>query len=503
MLQRIRKLVASPADALVLFTLFLYPFLLYRQAWKWKKLCFIAFFVLIALWQLVRSVRTKRAPRLAADTVFLPCAALALLLLLSPLLSPYGRTALDPVSDMEGSVIWGVYLLALLFLRSSYAPKRSHLYLFLLSGLIEVLLAVTNNCFVNIFGNPANASTYANYNTFGAATVMGYALNLSFLLDAESRRQLSLHGSAAFLLSVGLIFARSDNVLIGTAAVLLYLLFSRPMNARLLRRMLAALAALLLAFAAVQLLCAVPTFRTEIRTTGLLLKLSRSIPWYLSLAAAALLLFLPPRLKDREYPNLSFVLSLTVILLLALYVVGLILVNLTPVSFGKTLNGLFLISDSSGTGRGVLWRVGLTAYTKHFTLLQKLIGTGLGSFGSFIRNVPILSGIAPAAYCIPHCFLLMWLFEGGLIGLVCFCAICFLQLKSAGKGLCLNRSAALAAIAYLGAMLVTVSSPETTPIFIVFLAVCSAKEQPAPEHAPCVSVKNTDTTYNTELESAP
>lgn len=474
MLDRIKKTISAPADALVLFLLLIYPFLLYRHDWRWKKLCFLIVFGLFVIWQLVRCIRRRQGLHISADSTLLFCAALALVLLLSPLLSPFGYAALDHRNYEEGSMIWGAYLLALLLLKGNYTPKRIHLYGFLLMIFIEGILVIINNCFINLFGNPANASTFASYNTLGAVMSMGYALNLALLLEEEDRRLRIAHYGMVFVLSVGLIFSRSDNVLIGVAAVLLFLLCTRAMNAKLIRRLLVSLSLLFLAFGAVRLLCLLPTFRTDIHTTGLLLKISRAIPWYLSLSAAALLLALQFLLKDRDYPNLSYILIIVLILVLALFALGFYLVNFTSVSFGRTVNRLFLFSDSSGSGRGAIWRVGLTAYAKHFTVFQKLIGTGLGSFGLFVENVPTLSGIVREGYCIPHCFLLLWLFEGGLVGLLSFCAVCFLQLKSAVKGTPLNRCAALTATAYLGAMLVTVSSPETTPLFIVFLALCSS-----------------------------
>ena len=132
--------------------------------------------------------------------------------------------------------------------------------------------------------------------------------------------------------------------------------------------------------------------------------------------------------------------------------------------------------DYWGSERGQIWRICLLAFLKFATPLQKLFGTGINSTPFFTwdydpKNVSTML----ANYCTPHNFLLQWLIEGGIFGLGLFCLFCFLALKVAFKCKSIyHLLSSVMVIVILAGWLVTVHSPDITPYFIVFLAICAA-----------------------------
>ena len=175
-------------------------------------------------------------------------------------------------------------------------------------------------------------------------------------------------------------------------------------------------------------------------------------------------------------------LRLCALLLPASGLLFVLLVNVSGLHLGEKAANVFSLSDTWGTGRAKIWGACLGVYSDYYSTLEKLIGTGINTINpNIIYSSPKYLNIIDEGYLYAHNFLLQWLLEGGIIGLFCFLTICFLSLRSAVRRTDrFSLVAAFTVITYLAGMLVTVSTPDITPFFIVFLSICAAGSESSP-----------------------
>lgn len=481
MRQKLKSFISSPADLLVLYIFSLFQFLDFGYSWSRRKLCLILVFCFVLLWQLIIFLVRRREHPLCRPGWF-GSTELAVLILLAdiiiaPSLSWYGDHALDYQYPEEGVIIWAAYLFIFLLLKKTYRPKKSHLLVFLLCGYVECLLVLINTCAYSLFGYHSHASNFANYNMLAMAVTMYYAVNTALLLDEKDSSQRMLHWFFAFFFSIGLIFSRSDSVLLSMAVFIFSLPFLRRITAGTFRRLLRLLSLLLFAMCAVHLLSFLPTYRTDIKASGLLLVWSLRLPVWVPAAGGCLFLLLSFLPSDEE-KDLTKPVRRCAGILPSAAVLFVVFVSVSGAVLGEKAANVFSLSGSWGTGRGKIWEACLGVYSGYYTFLEKLIGTGLNTVRPNITySSPKYVNIINEGYLYAHNFLLQWLLEGGIVGLLCFLYICYFSLRSAvRKGSRLSLVAVFTVITYLAGMLVTINTPDITPFFIVFLGICAAEK---------------------------
>lgn len=474
MLSRIKKIISCPADLIAVYLFTVYPYVRFNTGWPARKFYLTVVFLIAMLWELIRLIRRRDLACLRADGVSVLSLALGASLCLTAVFSKYGYLACDPKHSEEGAVIWCVYIAIFLLFRRQYAPKRSHLLLFLLSGYVQCLLVIINLCVYNLFG--PNCSLYGNYNILGSAMSLFYALNLFMLTDEDDKTVRFIHYVLAFFFSVGLILCRSDNTLLCVAAMLGVLPFLKKITAAVLKKLLKLAGLVFLAMAAVHLLAFLPAYeRGGLASTllSLALGLSPVLTGALGILLFALQALLP---KDAPLPRLTKSLRIAVIGILLLVTVCLILVNCFGISFGPA-DSILLLDDSWGTRRGQIWRFCLRTYREFSTPLQKVFGAGINSTPYLTWDfMPELAN----GYCTAHNIFIQWLLEGGIIGLLLFCLFLFFSLKGCLKSGNKYKALALGMVTViLASSAVTAASPDITPFLFVFLSLCAAKEKSA------------------------
>lgn len=476
MLSKARHIISSPADLIAVYLFTVYHYVRLNSGWPARKFYLTVIFLLAAVWEVIRLIRSHQLPHLRLDAMSCITLLLGVSIVLPAVFSKYGYLAYDPKHLEEGAVIWCVYLAIFLLFRKEYVPKKAHLLMLLISGYIECLLVIIHSCVYNIYG--ANASCYGNPNLLGLGMSIVYALNLLMLADEQDRTMCLIHYILAFFFSIGMILSRSDNTLLCIAALLGILPFLRRITADLLKKLLRLVSVLLLSMAVVHLLVLLPSFQGN-KTGCVLLALSWRFSPLLTTAAGLLIFVFQMLISEGNHLlRLTQILRVCVIVLMILVMICLLLANFAGVSFGVA-DKIFRINDAWGTGRGRIWRVCLFAFREFATPLQKLFGTGINSTPYFTYDfIPKIVNTMKAYYCTPHNFLLQWLMEGGVIGLVLFCGFCFMALRNGLKrNECCQMLAAGVVTVILAGWLVTVHSPDITPYFIVFLAICAAPEK--------------------------
>lgn len=477
MLSKIKELVSSPADLIAVYLFTVYHYVRFNVGWPARKFYLTVVFLIAMVWELILLIRKCRSICFRTDAVSLISVALGVSIVLTAVFSKYGYRAYDPNNSEEGAVIWCVYLAVFLLFRREYVPKKSHLTLFLISGYVECLLIIINACVHNLFGR--NASLYGNLNIVGQAMSVFYTVNLMMLADEDDRSMCLIHYILAFFFTLGLILSRSDNTLLCMATLLGVLPFLRTVTVDLLKKLIKLAALLLFSFAVMHFAVRLPVFQSNSSLSCVLLDLSKNLSPVLTVSSGCALFALQAFIGgEGSLFRLTKALRAAIILIIIMVTVCFLLSNFAGVSLGRA-DHIFRIDDSWGTKRGFLWRFSLLTFREYATPLQKLFGAGMNSSPYFVWDFhPEIIG---PMFFTPHNFILQWLLEGGLIGLCLFCLFCFFSMKDALKrGGC--RALALCGVAViLSGWLVTVPSPDITPFFIVFLAVCSAPSQKTEE----------------------
>ena len=150
-----------------------------------------------------------------------------------------------------------------------------------------------------------------------------------------------------------------------------------------------------------------------------------------------------------------------------------------PLEFPWTL---FRISDRWGTNRGFMWRKSLEIFSQA-SLPEKLLGTGPDTFYyAFRPYFNELLRLGDSSTNAAHNEYLNYLITVGALGLGCYLmavmGALFRGLRSAGGDPA--RAAAFAAVLCCAAQaLVNIAQPITTPLFILFLAICAGVKRPA------------------------
>lgn len=474
MFSRVRCIVSSPSDLIAAYLFTVYHYVRYSAGWQARKFYLTVVFLIALIWEAIRLIRNHRFPRISLDTISIITLLLGISIVLTTAFSDYAYMNDDRYYPEEGTVIWCVYLAMFLLFRREYVPKKIHFLLFLVSGWIECILVIINTCFYDLFG--LNSSVYGNYNLLGMGMSLMYALNLLLIVEEKNVKICIFHYILAFFYSIGLIFSRSENALLCLAALVGILPFVKIITSDLLKKMLRLAALILFAMAAVNLLSRFPTYRQEIRNSCVLLRLSLRL--YPALTFAFGLVFFGLQMlipENSPFPDLTKFFRGCVIVFLLVIVISFLIVNLFGISFG-VLDEMLRIDDSWGSLRGLVWRVCILTFRNYTTPLQKLFGIGINSTPYFTWDYyPDLIGIMNQRYCTPHNFIIQWLMEGGFFGLTLFVLFCILPLKE-----CFTRSGSFIRLSLvmvtviLAGSLVTVPSPDITPYFIVFLAICAS-----------------------------
>lgn len=141
------------------------------------------------------------------------------------------------------------------------------------------------------------------------------------------------------------------------------------------------------------------------------------------------------------------------------------------------LRGFLRFNDSWGTHRGYMWIRSFWIFGD-FSFYNKLFGCGPDTFYNVFE--PYFEGLKHYGDSSTNCAhneYINYLITTGILGLASYLCIIFGALKSAVKSAAQNPVAiafAAAVICYAVQAVVNIAQPITTPLFIIFLALCEA-----------------------------
>lgn len=146
------------------------------------------------------------------------------------------------------------------------------------------------------------------------------------------------------------------------------------------------------------------------------------------------------------------------------------------------LNRLLRFNDSWGTHRGIMWIRSMWIFNDS-SLFQKLFGWGPDMF--HVAFTPYFTDLAHYGDTSTNCAhneYINYLITTGVFGLAAYLCIVVSSIRNAVKSFAKNPFAyvcAAAVICYSVQALVNIAQPITTPLFIIFISLCSAVSREA------------------------
>ena len=138
-----------------------------------------------------------------------------------------------------------------------------------------------------------------------------------------------------------------------------------------------------------------------------------------------------------------------------------------------------VISDSWGSHRGMIWRMGIEEFQK-FSWFQKFFGTGLETFGMVMKEKrwDEMQQISRQIFDSPHNELLQYLFTTGICGFLAYYGFLVTgSLKGFISKEPMRMGAAMAVIVYTSVSFVNISVPITQPFVILFVAFAAQSKE--------------------------
>ncbi|MDO4478809.1 MAG: O-antigen ligase family protein [Lachnospiraceae bacterium] len=359
---------------------------------------------------------------------------------------------------------------------------RALLLAFTISGAIALIpaavfltgIAPTWNRVMNIV-SPCGA----NFNML--AIMSCFFFGTAALLYLESGRRLFV--PLLVWLGAGIVMSRTDSVVLGLALLAVIAIYGALRNGYPLRRLLVIAGAFFWGFGLVAILrLLAPNWYTRLENSGLSRFVVR-FPLGIFILAGAVCLIIVGIISSvqnhagntgaDEQSTRTADCAITVFVIIGLAATLVILANLGLVTLPTTLQDKLVIHDHWGTARGAIWRVSLEEW-QQFPLRQKLIGVGTDRFfDEMVRHIDHFPSHVDPRFLLPHNIFLKILIENGLLGLATFLALTLAGIRSFIKGekSLLRLTAVMVMLMYLSMEMLLVSSPEVTPVVVIFMGL--------------------------------
>lgn len=379
------------------------------------------------------------------------------------------------------------------FLLTRFFYFKNYVFLALALGAIAIYLLDILNCFyidpLGMFASLTDEQTIKNFtSTIGNKNLMSsficivLPVTISLSVISENRRQrIVYHISSAFGY-MALMTADSYSGILGLGAVIavLFVWFSRRIER--LKRFFLALTIMLISGKLLRLFSFCMNDKSkgfsEFQTLLVYSKLIWTAIAFCAVITAILYLI------DYKIPNKMLPLAVPIFfgVLFVLGVVGIIFavyyfsVIDTETDLGF-LKSFLRFNDSWGTHRGYMWIRSFWIFGD-FSLYNKLFGCGPDTFATVFE--PYFEGLKHYGDSSTNCAhneYINYLITTGIFGLTSYLLIIFGALKGAVKSAVKNPitiAFASAVISYAVQAVVNLAQPITTPLFIIFIALCEA-----------------------------
>ena len=446
----------------------------------------------------------------------LPLTILVLIYLLSMLLSGY------PYETFWGNRGRSMGVLMILILFLSYLlvtrllkPALWQAALFIAGGAVVLGLGVTDFFKMNVLGffdteaaraeMSIFASTIGNINTYTSYTAMIMALSSAFFITEKNPWLSLLWFAAAILGNIATIFGISDNAVLSFAGFYLFALLVLVKARRELSRFALMLVTSFLCIAFAGYLVTVPNLNIIARPgDSILLTIGSSrglMKVFLgsSIAFLLLVLFYESRgqkaeteasdsgaEKKRKISVLSgadlpvgrllqrfFRISALALILITVFLFVLANHGVCPELWTGVLHN-FILSDDWGTGRGMVWHLGMQYYLHDMTLLQKIFGYGPDTCYLLMMD-HFLGRMQAAGYGMfdsAHNEYLNLLLTVGITGMLSYLWLLFTGIREMVRSR--SRMAlvlAAAVVTYAAQAFVNIAVPIVYPVFFVLFSM--------------------------------
>jgi len=327
-------------------------------------------------------------------------------------------------------------------------------------------------------------SSIGNVNTFTAVAAVYTGVFAALTLREKANAFFYI---GFFIGILSLITGLSDNAvlaIVGLFAILpFYALQDRKRIGKYL--FLVAIFALALAFAGFITSAWTLTKVASHSTRGALVLITENNPWIFLIPAAvfAFLGFLLERLQAKmtEYRAKPFLIAWGGLCLIGLIAIVCIFIDVNTAAklpIPEAIRPYFLFNDEWGTKRGYAWRTSFEFF-KEFNLFNKLFGSGPETFGIFMsRNYYYeMLDFMNAVFDSPHSEPLQYLFTTGILGFLSFYSMIISGIVTAIKKDSISAAFAFGCVAYLFASIINISTPISTPIVFLTLALAASVKE--------------------------
>jgi len=401
----------------------------------------------------------------------------------------------------QGFFLWIFFYIEYILTTKFYKPKNWHIYLILLSSLFPCIWGIMNFFMLNPFGFLTNvpvgdtyifASTVGNINTYSNYTGMVLAVSVASFILTDDKKLTTVSGTVMIVDSFAHIMSVSDNNILSAIAIFSMLPFIAWKNDK---KFIKYLFSVLIFLIALLFTCFFyqicdETMNREGESTLIELgqtNIVQAVTFILAILILAILLIKSKKTKHdntdlldtKRYAVLRRIWTGLLIIAFGFIVIILVLTNVgVQLPFFGKFNRILVLNDDWGTGRGLSWRLGLQYYCTDSTIMQKLFGNGPDTYFIIMmdRFRPIMNAAGYGMFDSAHNEYMEYLTTIGIVGLLLYIGLLAKSIQSGSKKtniLCLAST--IAVFAYAIQASVNIAIPITSPIFMMYLAICSLK----------------------------
>ncbi len=452
----------TPADIFIFSVFAVFQLVLY---WWFRKLLFITAFLLLLTYYIIYYAvfKIELKPLLhSLDTLDLSALLFGGALILTTAFSEYRSFSVGLLFQQEGLIIFLIYIAAFIVLRRAVHFSRRHFYVFIATGVVVCALAVPVFFGVlPILEPPKALTTYTNVDMLTQVLILYFAVNFLLWLNQSDRIIRIFHFFANLLFMFVAIITQCDGIILFLAAFFIILPFTVKIDLAVIRQTAICTAEFFFALALFNIFG-----KYAVYNPALLIDAANKIPFYISAPIAAVILFAALQIKTNRKKDLTKIFR---------WGIPSVLIFGIAVAFIFFRAPLYNYYNLYGGSRTDFIKTVFAAYTKFFSPVNKLFGTGMHTFGKFlITNCPhLIPENLPLYLLYPHNFILELIFETGAVGFITCAAFLTMAIKKAvNQKNALRQIALIAVVLYLITRLFYIPSPEVTPIALLLLAGC-------------------------------
>lgn len=379
------------------------------------------------------------------------------------------------------------------FMITRFFHIKSYVFIALALGSVAIYLLDILNCFyidpLGMFASLTDEQTIANFtSTIGnknlmssfICIVMPVTIALSVICENRSHRIIYFISSAFGYMALMTADSYSGILGLGAALAVLFIWFSRRISR--LKRFFLAVTIMLVSGKILRLFSLCMGDKSKGISEFYNLLVYSYIIWAVIAVCAvitAVLYFIDRKSPDSILPpavpiilGVLFALCVAVIIYAVYYFS--VLDTKTDLGF---LKSFLRFNDSWGTHRGYMWIRSFWIFGD-FSIYNKLFGCGPDTFATVFE--PYFEGLMHYGDSSTNCAhneYINYLITTGILGLASYLSIIFGALKSAVKSAVENPIAiafSASVISYAFQAFVNLAQPITTPLFIIFVALCEA-----------------------------